>query len=185
MRRPVILVGVLFLVVGVAVPGVAAPPKDPPGAVVSIDAPFGLWFEDPAAGLVALGGPPPELWCAEEGFEDVPHHVVLTPAGAVKVLFNGDAPYGIYAASSVDEICESVAVGVVPQPIAAGTLSVVWTNSDVFLSGNGAGSFGGSATGTVFAADGQAWRVNASSRFLFSPKGGFKVLHEDVTMVEV
>lgn len=178
--------GVVLSLTASLLPAVAAPPEDPPGAPVYVDAPIGINFEDPADGLVALGGPPPELGCIGQGFEDVPHLVVFTPAGPLKILVEeADQPYRLYAASSVDEICDSVSQGNVPVPIVVGTGRIVYTDNDVFVFGPGANTFGGTVTGTVYEPNGEPWRFTATMRFLITPKGDFRTLNENIILAEL
>jgi len=185
MRRLLSLVGVLVVFLATAAPISAAPPEES-GVVLRIAFPFGQGFEDADDGLVALGGPPPELGCFGEGFEEVLHHIVVTPAGPVKILVKDvEEPFFIYAASSIGEVCEAVFAGEVPEPIATGTARVVLNDNNLFNSGPGANSFGATATGTVYDADGNPWHFNASVRLLNDTKGEFRVLHEDINLVKL
>ena len=183
MRRLLVSVGVLSLLLATAAPAMATPP-DESGRVVRIALPFGVSFEDAGDGLVALGGPPAELGCLGEGFEDVPHQGVVMPNGVVNLLVKDvDQPFYIYEASSIDEVCESVFAGNTPEPIFTGSARVVATDNDAFGAGRNTNSWGSSANGTVYDADGNPSHFNASIRLQFSEKRGFRIVHENINLV--
>jgi hypothetical protein len=69
-----------------ATPVDAQSTEDPPGAVSRSSEPFGVAYQDPAEGLVGLGGPPAELGCFGLGFEDnlADFQELQLPSGLVK-----------------------------------------------------------------------------------------------------
>jgi hypothetical protein len=164
-------------------PAGAVPPEDPPGPVSRFTEPFAVAFFDPADGLVALGGPPPELGCFDLGFEDnlADFQIVELPSGPVKLLIHDvDMPIFLYAASSIDEICDAVFAGAIPQPLATGTVRVVVNDNDLDASGTRTNSFGTTATGTLRRADGTACHFSAMFRALITRDGEFRLLNEDI-----
>jgi hypothetical protein len=183
MRRFALIMLAMGLLLAGAAPTVAAPPEDPPGPVSRFTEPFAVAFFDPADGLVALGGPPPELGCFGLGFEDnlAEVQIVELPSGPVKVLIrDDDMPIFLYAASSIDEICEAVFGGAIPEPIATGTVRVVLNDNDVDVSLTRTNAFGYTATGTLERADGTACAFSATFRALITKQGEFRVLVEDI-----
>jgi hypothetical protein len=77
---------------------------------------------------------------------------VQLPSGPVVALLRDtDQPMHLYQASSVEEICDAVAAGENPQPIATGTAHVVATTNDAFGSGGRTTTLGDKATGTLLA----------------------------------
>ena len=166
-----------------ATPAAAAPPQDPPGPVVRFTDAFAVAFQDPADQLVALGGPPPELGCFGLGFEDNlgEFQIVELPSGPVKLLArDDDMPIFLYAASSIDELCEAVEGGTIPEPIATGTVRVVGNDNDLDVSLTRANAFGFTATGTLERADGTTCRFAATFRGLITQSDEFQVLVEDI-----
>jgi hypothetical protein len=183
MRRFAVITLAVGLLLAGAAPTGAAPPEDPPGPVSRFTEPFAVAFFDPADGLVALGGPPPELGCFGLGFEDnlAEFQIVELPSGPVKVLIrDDDMPIFLYAASSIDEICEAVFGGVIPEPIATGTVRVVLNDNDLDVSLTRTNAFGYTATGTLERADGTACAFSATFRALITKQGEFRVLVEDI-----
>jgi hypothetical protein len=184
MRRFVLItLAVGLWLVGVAAPAGAAPPDDPPGPVIRFTEPFAVAFEDPADQLVALGGPPPELGCFGLGFEDnlAEFQIVELPSGPVKALIrDDDMPIFLYAAASIDELCEAVFGGAIPEPIATGTVRVVLTDNDVDVSLTRTNAFGYTATGTLERADGTACAFSTTFRALITQEEEFRVLVEDI-----
>lgn len=183
MRRFALITLATGLLLAGAAPTGAAPPEDPPGPVSRFTEPFAVAFFDPADGLVALGGPPPELGCFGLGFEDnlAEYQFVELPSGPVKVLIrDDDMPIFLYAASSEDEICEAVFGGAIPEPIATGTVRVVVNDNDLDVSLTRTNAFGGTATGTLERADGTACAFSATFRALITKEGEFRVLVEDI-----
>ena len=185
MRRLLVSAGVFSLLLVTAAPTMATPP-DESGRVVRIELPFGVAYEDAADGLVALGGPPAELGCLGEGFEDVPHQGVVMPNGVVNLLVKDvDQAFYIYEASSINEVCESVYAGNIPEPILTGSARVVATDNDAFGAGRNTNSWGSSTNGTVYDAEGNPWHFNASIRLQFSEKRGFRIVHESINLVNL
>jgi hypothetical protein len=166
-----------------AIPAAAAPPQDPPGPVIRFTEPFAVAFEDPADELVALGGPPPELGCLGLGFEDNlgEFQIVELPSGPVKLLGrDDDMPIFLYAASSIDELCEAVESGTIPEPIATGTVRVVGNDNDLDASLTRTNAFGFTATGTLERADGTTCRFAATFHAHITQEDEFQVLVEDI-----
>ena len=145
MRRFVLITLVVGLsLVGAAAPAGAAPPSPRDrsfGSPNRSQSPLRI----PPTKLVALGGPPPELGCFGLGFEDNlgEFQIIELPGGPVKALIrDDDMPMFLYAASSTDELCEAVEGGVIPEPIATGTVRVVLNDNDVDVSLTRTNSFG-------------------------------------------
>jgi hypothetical protein len=183
MRRLAVITLAAGLLLAGSAPIGAAPPEDPPGPVIRFTEPFAVAFSDPADGLVAFGGPPPELACFGMGFEDNlgEFQIVELPGGPVKVLIrDDDMPMFLYAASSIDEICEAVLGGAIPEPIATGTVRAVLNDNDVDVSLTRTNAFGYTATGTLERADGTSCAFSATFRALITKEGEFRVLHEDI-----
>jgi hypothetical protein len=184
MRRFVLITLVVGLsLVGAAAPAGADPPEDPPGPVIRFTDSFAVSLEDPADQLVALGGPPPELGCFGLGFEDNlgEFQIIELPGGPVKALIrDDDMPMFLYAASSTDELCEAVFDGVIPEPIATGTVRVVLNDNDVDVSLTRTNSFGFTAKGTLERADGTACAFSATFRALITREGEFRVVVSDI-----
>ena len=183
MRRLAILTLAMGLWLLGGAPAGAVPPQDPPGPVSRFTEPFAVAFFDPADGLVALGGPPPELGCFGLGFEDnlADFQIVELPSGPVKLLIHDvDMPIFLYAASSIDEICDAVFAGAIPEPLATGTVRVVVNDNDLDVSGTRTNSFGNSATGTLRRADGTRCHFSAVFRALITRDGEFRLLKEDI-----
>jgi hypothetical protein len=178
---------ILTLAVGLwligAGPAGADPPEDPPGPVSRFTEPFAAAYVDPADELVALGGPPPELGCFGLGFEDnlADFQIVELPSGPLKILIRDvDMPIFLYAASSIEEICDAVFGGVIPEPLATGTVRVVVNDNDVFASRTRTNSFGSTSTGILQQADGTACNFSAMFRALITKEGEFRLLNEDI-----
>lgn len=184
MRRLLVTAGVFSLLLATAAPTMATPP-DESGRVVRTELPFGVAYVDEAEGLVAFGGPPPELGCFGEGFEDVPHQGVVMPNGVVNLLVkDSDQAFYIYEAS-FDEVCEAVYAGNIPEPVFTGSARVVATDNDAFGAGRNTNSWGSSTNGTVYDAEGNPWHFNASIRLQFSEKRGFRIVHEHINLVNL
>ena len=180
--------GIAILAVGLSLiaagPAGADPPADPPGPVSRFSEPFAVAYVDPADELVALGGPPPELGCFGLGFEEnlADFQIVELPTGPVKALIRDvDMPIFLYEASSIDEICDAVVAGTIPEPIASGTVRVVLNDNDAFVSGTRTNAFGHTATGTLERADGTSCHFSAMFRALITKEGEFRVVKEDIT----
>lgn len=152
------------------------------GAVFRANFPFGLAFVDAEAGLVALGGPPPELGCLGEGFEDADHQVVETPAGPVKVLIHDIQQFFIYEASSIGEVCiAALTTGI--RPLAVGYANVFVNDSFVnYQPGQKARTIGGNANGLVYDGQGNPWSFHGNVKLLLDKEGNFSVLTETVKL---
>jgi hypothetical protein len=179
--------GVLVLATGVlalgALPAGADPTADKQSPVSRFIAPFALAYIDPADNLVALGGPPPEQGCLDEGFEDhtADFQEVQLPSGPVVALVRDiDQPMRLYQASSVDEICAAVAAGEDPQPIATGTAHVVATTNDAFGSGRRTATLGDKATGTLLDSGGNPCHFTGIFREQISPAGQSRIIRHDI-----
>ena len=160
-------------------------PQDPPGPVQRLEVPFVVSYVDADAGLVALGGPPPEQGCFEMGFEEhlADAQEVLLPNGViVGVLHDADQPMQVYAASSIEEICEAVIAGGSLELLASGTVRVVATDNDLEVSLTRTNSFGHHATGRLFTPEGDACRFRGVARAQITRDGEFRLLKEDVVL---
>jgi len=155
---------------------------DEAGVVFRANFPFGLAFVDPEAGLVALGGPPPELGCLGLGFDDADFQFVLTPAGPVKVLVHDVEQFFIYEASSIGEVCEAaLTTGIAP--IAVGYANVFFNdNFNNYEPGSRSNPLGGNANGTVYDADGNAWQFHGNVKLRIDRNGNFEIITETVKL---
>lgn len=153
------------------------------GIVFRFNFPFGFGLQDPEAGLVALGGPPPELGCLGLGFEPENHQIVVTPVGPIKLLIHDDEqPFFIYAASTIGEVCEAaLTTGI--EPIAVGYAKVRFNDNFIgYQPGSRANPFGGQANGTVYDGDGNPWQFHGSLKLLIDRDGNFRVIKETVRL---
>ncbi len=152
------------------------------GSVFRGNFPFGIAFEDAEAGLVALGGPPPEQGCLGEGFEEADFQVVETPAGPVKLVVHDVETFFIYAASSIGEVCEAaLTTGI--DPIAVGEANVRFNDNFAnYEPGSRGNPFGGNANGTVYDSDGNAWSFHGNQKFFLDSNGNFQVLAETIKL---
>jgi hypothetical protein len=153
------------------------------GVVFRFNFPFGLGLQDPEAGLVALGGPPPELGCLGLGFEPENHQIIVTPAGPIKALIHvDDHPFFIYAASTIGEVCEAaLTTGI--EPIAVGYAKVRFNDNFInFEPGSRANPFGGQANGTVYDSDGNPWEFHGNLKLMIDKGGNFRVITETVRL---
>lgn len=185
LRRSVVLVALLVMVAAMAAPASAnfSNGPDEAGAVFRANFPFGLAFADADAGLVALGGPPPEQGCLGEGFEEADFQFVVTPAGPVKVLIHDVETFYIYEASDIDEVCEAVVAGETVEPLAVGEANVRFNdNFENFEPGKRANPFGGNANGTVYDGDGNAWSFHGNVKLKLDREGNFEVISETVKL---
>ncbi|HEX6424374.1 MAG TPA: hypothetical protein VFZ79_12905 [Acidimicrobiales bacterium] len=106
---------------------------------------------------------------------------VQLPSGPVVVLVRDiDQPMFLYRASSIDEICEAVLAGQVPEPLAAGTVRIVGTDNDFLASGSRTTAFGDTATGTLMDADGNPCRFTGQFRAQVTAGGEFRLLKHDI-----
>jgi hypothetical protein len=160
----------------------ADPPADPPGPVSRFTDVFASAYMDPADGLVALGGPPPEQGCFGQGFDDpADFQIVELPSGPIKILIRDvDQPMWLYEASSIEEICEAVFAGMIPEPVASGTVRTVLNDNDADVSLTRSNAFGDTSTGILQRADGTACHFSASFRAIVTKKDEFRVLKEDI-----
>lgn len=150
--------------------------------------PFAQAFVDAEAGLVALGGPPPEEGCLGLGFDDFigDFQGANTPAGPVVGIVQATQPFYIFQASGIGEVCEAaLTTGI--DPLAVGEdIRVVGTDNLANLDEIGPGPrnnvFGANATGTVFDADGNAWSFQGSVRLSIDRDGNFEVIKETVKL---
>jgi hypothetical protein len=188
MRSKVVVAVVTVVLSGMmAAPAVAnfSNGPDEAGVVERFSSPFGLAFEDADAGLVALGGPPPEQGCVGEGFEDYfgDFQAVSTAAGPVILVVQAEIPFYVYEATSVFEVCEAV-IDEGRQPIAAGeNIAVRLTDNFAnYEPGSRSNPFGANANGTVYDAKGDAWSFHASQKFKLDRDGNFTVLTEKVKL---
>ena len=185
LRRMTILGVAAMLLATVAAPAAANFDNGPDeaGAVFRANFPFGLAFEDPEAGLVALGGPPPEQGCLGEGFDEADFQFVETPAGPVKVLIHHVETFFIYEAESIGEVCEAVLTTGI-DPIAVGDAINVRFNDnfDNYEPGSRANPFGGIANGTVYDDDGNAWRFHGNVKLKIDRDGNFELVQETIKL---
>ena len=156
---------------------------DEAGSVFRANFPYGLAFVDVDAGLVALGGPPPEEGCFGEGFEEADFQFVVTPAGPVKLLIHDVETFYIYEASDIDEVCEAIFANEEIEPLAVGEATVRFNdNFDNYEPGMRANPFGGNANGTVYDGDGNAWSFHGNLKLKLDRDGNFEVLTETVKL---
>lgn len=185
LRRMTILGVAAMLLAKVAAPAVANFDNGPDeaGAVFRANFPFGLAFEDPEAGLVALGGPPPEQGCLGEGFDEADFQFVETPAGPVKVLIHHVETFFIYEAESIGEVCEAVLTTGI-DPIAVGDAINVRFNDNFenYEPGSRANPFGGIANGTVYDDDGNAWSFHGNVKLKIDRDGNFELVQETIKL---
>ena len=185
LRRMTILGVAAMLLATVAAPAAANFDNGPDeaGAVFRANFPFGRAFEDPEAGLVALGGPPPEQGCLGEGFDEADFQFVETPAGPVKVLIHHVETFFIYEAESIGEVCEAVLTTGI-DPIAVGDAINVRFNDNFsnYQPGSRANPFGGNANGTVYDADGNAWSFHGNVKLKIDRDGNFELVQETIKL---
>ena len=184
LKRMMILGAAAMLIAAIAAPAAAdhGGPDDS-GVVHRGHYPFGMAFIDSEAGLVALGGPPPELGCIGEGFEEADFTEVVTPAGAVKILIHDTETFWIYQAGSIDEVCEAVfTTGINPIAVAENSKVVYTDNFDNYEPGSRSNRFGGNANGTAYDADGNAWSFHGNQKLLLDKDGDFTLLSETVKL---
>ena len=185
LRRITILGAMAILLAAMAAPAVANFDNGPDeaGNVFRANFPFGLAFQDSAAGLVALGGPPPEQGCIGEGFEEANFQFVETPAGPVKVLIHDVETFYIFEAGSIGEVCEAaLTTGIEPIAVGEGINVRFNDNFDGFEPGSRANPFGGNANGTVYDADGNAWSFHGNVKLKIDRDGNFEVVSETVKL---
>jgi hypothetical protein len=184
---------VVVVVMTVVLSGMMAAPAvgnfsngpDEAGVVERFSLPFGLSFEDADAGLVALGGPPPEQGCVGQGFEDNvgDFQAVQTAAGPVILVVQAEIPFYVYEGTSVFEVCAAVLDDGL-QPIAAGENIAVRLTDNFwnYEPGSRSNPFGANANGTVYDAEGDAWSFHASQKFKLDRDGNFTVRTESVRL---
>ena len=184
LKRMMILGAVATLLAAIAAPAAADHGGPDDSGVVHRDHyPFGMAFEDIEAGLVALGGPPPELGCIGEGFEEADFVEVITPAGAVKILIKDTETFFIYEAESIGEVCEAVfTTGIEPIAVAENSKVVVTDNFANYEPGHRANPFGGNANGTAYDADGNAYSFHGNQKFKLDKDGDFIHISDTVKL---
>jgi hypothetical protein len=177
---------VAALLVGFTAQSAAASPPTHPSGVVSREVTtVGSLFEDPAAGLVALLGPPPELGCLGEGFDDRGwRQWVDTPSGAVVSLIRAtDLPVRVYTATSLEDVCGPVwDGGQPPAALASGWARARATDNDVLVSGTRTNTWGSSANGALTRLDGASCRFSAQGRWQLDRDGTYRPLLERVRL---
>jgi hypothetical protein len=181
MRTRVSMVAmVAALLLGViGLPGYANPP-DESGVVERFDVGIFYFFE--GDGFVALGGPPPEEGCIGEGFDDLlTVQAVDHGDGVQNFLTRGDQDLWVYAASSVDQVCETLAGGGTPELLASGTVRLVALDNDIDVSGTRTNSFGGSVSGRLETPDGGSCRFRGTERYTIQD-GEFRVLVSEAVL---
>ncbi len=156
---------------------------DEAGVVERANYPFGVAFFDEEAGLIALGGPPPELGCIGEGFEDADFQFVSTPAGPVKLLIHDTQTFYIYESTDLGEICDAALSGEPIEPLAVGEAKVRFNdNFDNYEPGSRANPFGGNANGTVYDANGDAWSFHGNVKLKLDRDGNFQLMTESIKL---
>ena len=179
-----ILGAAAMLIAAIAAPAAADHGgPDESGVVHRGHYPFGMAFVDSGAGLVALGGPPPEQGCVGEGFELADIMELATPAGAVKVLIRDTETFWIYEAGSIDEVCEAVfTTGIDPIAVAENS-KVVFTDSFAnYEPGSSTNVWGGNANGTAYDAEGNAWSFHGNQKLMVDKDGDFTLIHDTVKL---
>lgn len=168
----------------VAAEGIDQAPEDPAGAVERIDNVFAFAYADAEAGLVALGGPPPEEGCFGEGFDDTgTDQVVTTPSGAVVVLGKDtDQPMQVYAGTSIEDVCDRVVAGEPVELLASGVARLVVTDNDRDVSATRTNSFQNSATGRLRTPAGDSCSFRAAFHGLIDREGEFRELRQEVAL---
>jgi hypothetical protein len=184
-KRSLVVVALFVVAAAMAAPASAdfSNGPDQAGSVFRANMPFGLAFEDADAGLVALGGPPPELGCLGMGFEDAAQQIVETPAGPVKLVIHDVEPFFIYEAASIGEVCEAaLTTGI--DPIATGDAINVRFNDNFanYEPGGRANPFGGNANGTVYDAEGKAWNFHGNVKLMLDQDGNFEIRTETIRL---
>ncbi len=188
MRSKVVVAVMTVMLSGMmATPAVANFTNGPyeAGMVERFSVPFGLVFVDADAGLVALGGPPPEQGCLGQGFEDYFGDVqeVSTAAGPVTAVAHAAIPFHIYEGTSIPEVCTAVFEDGL-EPIAAGD-NITVRSTDNFANyepGSRSSPFGANANGTVYDAQGDAWSFHGNQKLKLDRDGNFKVLTDTVKL---
>jgi uncharacterized protein YaiE (UPF0345 family) len=184
LKRMMILGAAAALLAAIAAPAAAdhGGPDDS-GVVHRGHYPFGMAFQDSEAGLVALGGPPPELGCIGEGFENAEIMEVATPAGAIKVLIRDTETFYIYEAGSIDEVCEAaLSTGIDPIAVAMDSKVVFTDNFVNYEPGHIGNPFGGNANGTAYDEDGNAWNFHGNQKFMLDKDGNFTLISDTVKL---
>ena len=152
------------------------------GSVFRFNFPFGVALQDTEAGLVALGGPPPELGCLGEGFEEANIQLVFTPTGPIKLLLHDVEQFYIYEAASIDDVCEAaLSTGIAP--LAVGYANVFANdNFDNYEPGDRSNPFGGNTNGTVYDAEGSPWEFHGNLKLFIDREGNFEVIKETIRL---
>ena len=156
---------------------------DEAGSVFRANFPYGFALQDADAGLVALGGPPPEQGCLGEGFEEADFQFVETPAGPIKLLIHDVEEFFIYEASSIDEVCEAVlTTGIDPIAVGDGINVRYNDNFDNYEPGSRANPFGGNVNGKVYDAYGDSWSFHGNLKLKLDKEGNFEVVTETIKL---
>jgi len=184
LRRMMILGAAATLLAAIAAPAAAdhGGPDDS-GVVHRGHYPFGMAFIDSEAGLVALGGPPPEQGCIGEGFDLASIMEVATPSGAIKVLIRDVETFYIYEAGSIGEVCEAaLTVGIEPIAVAENSKVVVTDNFVNYEPGSRTNVWGGNANGTAYDAEGNAWSFHGNQKLKLDKDGNFTLISDTVKL---
>lgn len=190
MRRLCFGVLVLGLIVAMAGPAAAGNHSvDPPATIERFEAPFFVSYFDDADGLIALGGPPAEQGCNDEGFDDNLANIqeIRLPNGViVSLVKDPDMPIWVYAASSIEEICMAVDEGEPLDLVASGTVRLVLHDNDLEASATPGGtrtnSFGDHASGRLTTPDGGSCQFSAIFHGQVNRDDEFRLIKEDVTL---
>jgi hypothetical protein len=174
----------------VALPAVAlADPPDESGLVVRSTATGGVWYEDPADGLVLLTGGPAQEACAGTAGLLLSEQFVETPTGAIVLLVEGaDAEAWLYSADTFGEVCDTALAGGQPDLLAQGIVNFRINDNDLFASQTRTNSFGDRLHGTLVTPDGSIWRVTAQFHAVVLPSDDGSchcvLIRSDINLIE-
>jgi hypothetical protein len=190
LRRLIVSLPAGLLLAAAIFPGtVVAGPPSSSGIVVRLDSIALVSYQDPAAGFVALAGPPAELGCLGLGFEDYFSRVQLagTPSGAVVLRVHVAAvPIHVYRASTAAQLCAAVLNGDPVSLFGSGTVRFSHVDNDWFVSETRVNAFGDAATGIVTDATGGTWSFTGVWRALVTPSEGdecdCRTVHEGIVL---
>lgn len=159
----------------------ATSPDDPPGPVERFDREvYPAWMGD---GLVALAGPLPQQGCFGEGFEpNGREQVIWLKNGVVVSSGSAVASLRIWAAASIDEICETVYAGGTPELIAEGTVRVRFGDNDAAGSRTRGNPYGYHAVGELTTPEGQRCRFLGRFHVVVTPDGEVRVLEDSFAL---
>ena len=140
-------------------------PPGSSGAVERQEVVFAFAYPDAEAGLVALGGPPPEEGCFGQGFDDLgTNQVVTTGSGAGLVLGkDGAQPMHVSAATSIEDVCGRLAAGEPVELLASGVVRIVATDTYREVSGTQTTTFQNTAVGRLQTPDGESCAFRAKA----------------------